>query len=144
MKTLTNMKLMTAAAIVAAISLTAGCAAPSSTGGTQTGTVRVSRHAFCTRIKDKEPAGTARSFRSNVGKVYLWTLIEGVQTPTTLRHVWYYEGERWLEIPLKITSARFRTWSYFTIRPELTGTWRVRVEKTDGTVLGSYKFTVRK
>jgi len=138
------MKQFAFAILCIVVFLLIGCAASPGLRESPGRGLRVADHAFCIRIENKEPAGTGTSFSSTVGRVYLWTVIEGAQGPTSIRHVWYYEDERWLVTPLTITSQRFRTWSYFTIRPDLTGKWHVQVEDRNGNVLGSYPFTIRK
>ena len=106
--------------------------------------LQVKEFAFCRKVENRQPSGIGKSFPSNVGRVYLWTKIYGAERPTRIKHVWYYENERWLEIPLKIQSISYRTWSYFTIRPELTGKWHVQVEDEKGILLGKFSFKIRK
>ena len=119
------------------------CSCSSQISSSGSSSLQVKEVAFCRKVENRQPSGTGKSFPSDVGRVYLWTKIYGAERPTTIKHVWYYENERWLEIPLKIQSISYRTWSYFTIRPELTGKWHVQVEDENGSVLGKFTFKIK-
>ena len=119
------------------------CSGSSRIRSSGSNSLQVQEFAFCRSVENRQPSGTGRNFPSNVGRVYFWTKIYGADRPTEIKHVWYYENERWLEIPLTIKSIRYRTWSYFTIRPELIGKWHVQVENEHGNVLGKYSFKIK-
>ncbi len=106
-------------------------------------TLQVKEFAFCEKVENRQPVGVRKSFSSNVGRVYFWTIIVGAEQPTTIKHVWYYENEKWLEIPLKIQYIRHRTWSYYTMRPDLTGKWHVEVVDKNGNVLGKFPIKIK-
>lgn len=59
----------------------------------------------------------------------------------TIRHQWFYEGERRSSVELDIKAASWRTWSS---RPVFgKGAWRVDVVDEAGVVLKSLPFTVQ-
>lgn len=97
-----------------------------------------------TGIEAKEIDGENTTFSVNVGKIYCWSLIEGAQEPMEIRHQWWHEGKLVIEVPLTIKYARFRTWSYKTIVPEMVGNWEVKVVDNQDKVLNLISFQVTK
>ena len=66
--------------------------------------------------------------------------------PTSIYHVWYYQGREKFRIALAVRHATWRTWSSRTTRRLISqgeGRWRVDVETAEGKVLKSKEFTIR-
>jgi hypothetical protein len=97
---------------------------------------------LCTGIEERMPVGTAESFAPEVDKVYLWCKILGAEEPTSVRHVWYYDGEEMAMVELAVESESWRTWSYKTILPEWTGNWEVKVLDANDKVLKTMAFKI--
>lgn len=95
---------------------------------------------------DKETravVGEAATFPSDGERVYCLTRVHGMSPPTTVTHVWYFEGKTMARVDLSVGSQNWRTWSYKTYKPEMTGFWEVKVLDEDGMVLGSAGFEVK-
>ncbi len=96
----------------------------------------------CTGVVDREPVGEAEVFPSDVGKVYFWTKVDGIQDTTMIKHVWYYKGDEIATVQLPIRGISWRTYSYKTIPPEWSGDWVVKVVDANGDVLKAVPFKV--
>ena len=105
--------------------------------------LRVQKFAFCKEMKDREPAGISKEFSLDDERVYLWTAIYGAEDSTTIKHVWYHENKKKLEVPLKIKYKRTRTWSYKTIYPGYAGKWHVEIVDEKGRVLKKVSFEIK-
>ena len=104
--------------------------------------LKVLKSAFCEKVEKREPVGKSNEFPKDIGRVYYWTSIHGTESPVTIKHVWYYNEKKMLEVPLSIEYKRTRTWSYKTILPELVGEWQVEVVDENTNVLGKYSFKI--
>ncbi len=96
----------------------------------------------CTGIQERMPTGMAESFTPEVGQVYLWCKITGSDGETTIKHVWYYQGNEMASVELPVKSSSYRTWSAKKIMPQWTGDWSVKVEDASGTVLKEISFKI--
>ncbi|MCL2144847.1 MAG: DUF2914 domain-containing protein [Endomicrobia bacterium] len=104
--------------------------------------ITVSGSAVCTAIADRMPEGTAEEFTKDTPKIYYWTKIEGAEG-AEVKHIWY-AGETVIgEIPLKITTPSFRTWSSKTVYPGLEGDLSVEVVDAEGNVLKKDAFKIK-
>ncbi len=83
------------------------------------------------------------TFPSAGGRVYCLTRVHGMNPPTSVTHVWYYEGKTMARVELSVGSENWRTWSFKTYKPEWTGFWEVKILDGDGMVLGSAGFEVK-
>ncbi len=126
-------------ALIAGIAL---LAAPS-LAAAQGGAVEVAEAVIATGVMDRSPEGTATTFSRDVGQVLCFTRITGAGAGTEVEHVWYHEGEERARVSLIVGGSNWRTWSSKRIVPEWTGSWRVDVQTSDGTVLRSVSFTVQ-
>jgi len=100
------------------------------------------RVAVCAGIEEREPVGAAERFPADVGRVYCFSELTGVEAAEVIHHVWYWEGTEVARIPLPVEAGRFRTWSLKTIPPAWTGSWRVVVENAAGDSLAELKFKI--
>lgn len=104
--------------------------------------ITVSASAVCTAIADRMPEGTATEFTKDTPKIYYWTKIEGGEG-AELTHKWYAGETSIGEVPLKVTTPSFRTWSSKTVYPGLEGDLSVEVVDADGNVLKKDTFQIK-
>lgn len=108
------------------------------------GEVTASRVVACQVVDNREPQGAADAFAKDVGKVYCFSHIKGVRDTLVIKHVWYHNDTQLSAVPLDVKSPSWRTYSYRTIDPAQTGTWKVQVvEAESGNALGSVSFTIQ-
>jgi len=98
---------------------------------------------FCAAIKDRAPAAVADTFPADIYGIYCFTRLVGAQDTTSIRHVWYRNGEKMAERRLAVRSSPWRTWSSKEMREEWQGEWTVEVVASDGRSLASRKFFLR-
>ena len=87
--------------------------------------------------------GEAATVPSDGERVFCLTRVHGMSPPTTVTHVWYFEGKTMARVDLSVGSQNWRTWSSKTYKPDWTGSWEVKVLDEDGMVLGSAGFEVK-
>ena len=104
--------------------------------------LRVAKITLTTGVKDRQPIDSAIVFPDSVGRVYCWTLIQGIKEPTVIKHIWYYGEKRVAEVSLEVKPPRYRTWSYKTILPQWKGDWRVWIVDSQGNLLGTASFKI--
>ncbi len=102
--------------------------------------LKVEKAVAATAVQDREPVGENKEFEASVGTVYCWSKILASTTPTTIKHVWYFGGQKVFEKTLDIKYPSMRTWSAKTVR---AGDWKVEVTDEAGNVLSSVAFTVK-
>ncbi len=114
------------------------------------GNLKVAEAAVATGIEvliteggDLKPVGVAEVFDSAVGKLYLFSRIEGSSRNTTIKHRWYLEDQLIAEVELPVRSGNWRTYSSKIITPEMTGHWKVDIAEADGDVIKTLAFDVR-
>ena len=94
-------------------------------------------------ILNKDPADLLDTFHWSMEKVYIWSMIECQQPPSSIRHTYYFKGQKVNDIVLKIKSPRWRTWSYKTLLDKRwIGQWRVDITSDEGKLLQSVFFEV--
>ncbi|UCG60678.1 MAG: DUF2914 domain-containing protein [Candidatus Zixiibacteriota bacterium] len=98
--------------------------------------------AVCTAIEERQPAGTALSFGSDVGQLFFWTKCIGATDTTAIQHVWVREGETMATVDLPVRSSAWRTWSSKQILPSWTGNWEVRVLDAGGNIIKAVAFKI--
>jgi len=105
--------------------------------------LRVIRVAAASDVINKNPAGLSDSFQWSMEKVYIWTMIECEQPPSSIRHTYYFKGQKVNDIVLKIKSPQWRTWSYKTLLDKRwIGQWKVDITSDTGELLQSVFFEV--
>jgi cytoskeletal protein RodZ len=105
--------------------------------------MRVIRAVATSDVINKNPAGLSDSFPWSTEKVYIWTMIECEQPPSSIRHTYYFKGQKVNDIVLKIKSPQWRTWSYKTLlKKRYIGQWRVDLTSDEGQLLQSVFFEV--
>ena len=105
--------------------------------------IQVSKATICTSIKDRMPDGIATTFPLSVGRVYVWSQIQTKEYPTTIRHIYYHEGQIVSRVKLNVRSPFWRTWSLKDIdKDSYRGHWRVDITSDDGEVLRRLYFDI--
>ena len=105
--------------------------------------MRVIRAVAASGLMNKNPAGVSDSFPWSMEKVYIWTMIECARPPSSIRHTYYFEGQKVNDIVLKIKSPQWRTWSYKTLLDKrYIGQWKVDITSDEGRLLQSVFFEV--
>lgn len=92
----------------------------------------------------REPVNPGDAFPDTSGSVYCYTRLVGATEPTTVTHVWYYEGETMARVDLPVRSYDWRTWSSKRLLPSWTGRWQVKILDADGLVLNAASFQIVK
>ncbi len=115
---------------------------PGSTPQKAAATVRIT---FGTDIdrENRELVGESTAFSAGIERITCLTLIQGLEAPSSVTHVWYRDGKTMARVDLNVASATWRTWSSKRLLPHWTGHWEVKVLDSDGRVLGSADFTVK-
>lgn len=94
-------------------------------------------------VENRNPVGIDSIFSTDQKRVYCVTGIRNLKPEVTVYHKWYYQGKLRVTVPITLGwSHNWRAWSYVTLRPGLSGQWRVEVEDSLGQVLKSLPFTV--
>ncbi len=103
--------------------------------------VEVAEAVMCRDVQDREPVDAGDSFSSDIGKVWCWSKIKDGKG-TTIKHVYYHEGDEKAAVELAIRSPLWRTYSSKRVLPSWTGQWRVDIVGEDGEILKSLEFTI--
>ncbi|MBI4161962.1 MAG: DUF2914 domain-containing protein [Acidobacteria bacterium] len=104
--------------------------------------VQVTRSALCLRVEGREPVEVDTVFPPEVGKIFAFTKVEGVDQPTQITHIWYHGDREMGRVPLSVSADGWRTWSTKTILPAWTGAWRVEVLDAGGNRIKTLEFRV--
>ena len=105
--------------------------------------LRVINAVVAGNILNKNPAELLDTFPWSMEKVYIWTMIECEQPPSSIRHTYYFKGQKVNDIVLAIKSPIWRTWSYKTLlEKRWIGQWRVDITSDEGKLLQSVFFEV--
>lgn len=106
-------------------------------------TLSVKTIAIATEIFEKNPVGSGTLFLNDINVLFCHTSIENNTINNKIIHTWEFEGQDYLKSFLNIgESSAWRCWSRITIRPEMTGEWKVSITDTLGNILNSIEFTI--
>lgn len=97
----------------------------------------VVRHAFARAVEAREPVGEAQVFPADVGRLFFFTQLAGVEGAGEVRHLWIYDGREVGSVALAVQGPTWRTWSSKTILPAYRGDWAVEVRDASGAVLAT-------
>jgi len=103
--------------------------------------VSVSRDVLAAAVVDREPTPAPSPVPADVGRLCYFTEV-AAESPTTVQHAWVWGNREMAVVTLQVSGPKFRTWSCKNIMPEWTGSWKVELRSSDGTVLASKEFTV--
>lgn len=106
--------------------------------------IRIAQHLVCSGVKDRNCISEQSVFGlENNQNPHVWMEVYSDSLPVTLKHVYYHEGQKYVEVSLKIEYRRTRTWSYVTLKnTTLIGSWHVEIVTEDDTLLGRVDFKV--
>lgn len=106
--------------------------------------IEVIKATACRDIKNRIPLGAGDSFEWSIDRIYIWSSLECERPPSSVRHIYYFKGDKISDILLEIRSSHWRTWSHKTIlNKRYVGPWRVDITLVDGKLLQSIKFEIR-
>jgi hypothetical protein len=95
-------------------------------------------------VKDRMPVGVSNSFSWSTNRVYVWSLIQCKHPPSSIRHIYYFKGEKLSDVHLSVQSSHWRTWSYKSLSDRrYIGPWRVDITSAEGKVFRSLYFEVK-
>jgi hypothetical protein len=105
---------------------------------------RIAQNLVCSGVKARNCLAPQTVFKLNENRnPHVWMEVYSDSVPYMLKHVYYHEGRKYVEVPLRIGYRRTRTWSYITLKgSNLAGSWHVETVAEDGTVLGRIDFQV--
>lgn len=105
--------------------------------------IKVLKATICTSIKDRMPNGIGTTFPLSTQRIYVWSHIQTERYPTTIRHIYYHEGQIVNQVMLNVRSPFWRTWSLKNIdKDRYLGHWRVDITSDDGKVLRRLYFDI--
>tara|TARA_B100001250_G_C19715894_1_gene751458 strand:- start:344 stop:1066 length:723 start_codon:yes stop_codon:yes gene_type:complete len=100
---------------------------------------------ICRSIKDRNPVGISKSFNNKVDSLYCYTKIQNNGEKKEIRHVWYFKNEIKTQIKYNIRRSNvYRSWTLKKINPNQIGEWKVEIQNSNGQILGSTKFYIKK
>ncbi len=105
--------------------------------------ISIGQFDFAISIDNRQPVGVDTVFTQDVGNVFCYTNIKGIEDTAEIYHVWHYKDEEKARIKLPVESSDWRAWSSKSILKSWTGGWRVIVEDAEGNVLASKSFVIR-
>jgi hypothetical protein len=106
--------------------------------------LKVTEMTVTTRIFKGEPIDSVMRVSSGAFKgLYCFTRVESPGNEnTSIKHVWYLNGEVAGEFTLPVKGDHWRTYSKKFIEEGSSGAWRVDALDSEGNLLKSVKFTL--
>lgn len=106
--------------------------------------IKLASVVACKGVRNRQYLDETNVFHiSETAHTYIWMEVKSEKQPFVLKHVYYFNGEKYCDVPLKIKYPRMRTWSYVTLKnPDHIGRWQVEVTGEDGEVLKQIRFEV--
>ena len=104
--------------------------------------LHIAEMAVTTKIFKGNPVDSVRRLSSSsVRALYCFTKIDSsIDGETSVKHVWYYHGEKVGEYTLPVKGKTWRTYSKKFIAKGEAGSWRVDVLNSNGNFLKSVDF----
>ena len=105
---------------------------------------RIAGYLVCSGVIGRNCSSSRSVFDLNENQSpHLWMKVYSDSIPYKLKHVYYREGQKYVEVPLKIEYRTMRTWSSIRlVNSTFIGSWHVDIEDEYGNVLGSANFRV--
>lgn len=106
--------------------------------------LKITEMAVTTKIVRGNPIDAVHRISStSVKALYCFTrIVNSSGKETTIRHVWFHNGEQVRESELPVKGMKWRTWSKRDIDRDSVGDWRVNATDSDGNLLKSVEFRV--
>jgi cytoskeletal protein RodZ len=109
----------------------------------ESGEIKVIDAVAAAGLQNKNPVAVGKSFQWSNGRVYIWSMINCTNPPSSIKHIYYFKGQKVSEVLLEVKSHQWRTWSFKTISDKgYIGQWRVDITSADGKVLKTIRFEV--
>jgi DUF2914 family protein len=104
--------------------------------------LRITEMAVTTKIVKGNPIDSVHRISSaSIKTLYCFTrLTSETGGETTIKHVWYRDGEKAGEYELPVKGERWRTYSKKAVEKGSSGEWRVDALDSEGKLLKSVKF----
>lgn len=103
------------------------------------GTLQVADAGFGKGVRDLALRERGTVFAEG-DRVYFWMSVTGALDGQKLKHVWIYRGRAVQEIELTMKAESWRSWSYKTLFPGMTGAWLLELRDMEGHLLGNWSF----
>ncbi len=98
---------------------------------------------ICKNVQNRAPVGSNTYFLNNTDSLFCYTRIQNSGGKQQIAHLWYYKEKLVSKIKYNIKRSNiYRSWTHNTIRTYQTGIWRVDVQDSSGTVIGSKTFYI--
>jgi hypothetical protein len=105
--------------------------------------INIEKAVIAQDVENLAPVGESSEFSKDVDKIYCFSKVTGVEGEATIKHKWYFGEKLAAEIPLRIKSSSWRTYSSKTIVPEFAGNWKVEITTEDDKVLETLDFEIK-
>ena len=115
---------------------------PNSIYAQQTGNLNVAAAVVCKEIADRQPVDSGTSFSAAVGRLYLYSKITDIQSPTRIAHVWYFGDVERARVSLSVNPPAWRTNSSKIIQAHEIGKWHIKILDADGNTLEDVEFQI--
>lgn len=104
--------------------------------------LKITEMAVTTKIVRGNPIDSVhRISSSSVKELYCFTRLVGEEgMETSIRHVWYRDGQKVGESELPVKGEKWRTFSRKAVEKGASGDWRVEALDSEGKLLKSVKF----
>ena len=100
---------------------------------------------ICKNIYKRTPVGSDVIFTNTVDSLYCFSRIQNPGAKTEVKHVWYYENKVMTQVRYNVKKSNiYRSWTKKTILSSQVGKWRVDIQDSNGTIIGSKKFKIVK
>jgi hypothetical protein len=106
------------------------------------GQLQVDTAVVCRDVVNREPVDAGAKFPLAFGKLSCFTKVTGVESSSTITHIWYLGDQERFRVDLAVNGPTWRTFSTKAIRPGDAGSWRVDILGSAGAVLKSVPFEV--
>ena len=122
--------------------IVAGCMLLAFAFSARAESLRITEMAVTTKIVRGNPIDAVRRISSSsVKELFCFTrLVADQEGETTIRHIWYKDGEKVGEYELPVRGRKWRTYSKKAVERGLTGEWRVDALDREGNILKSVRF----
>ena len=106
--------------------------------------LRITEMAVTTKIAKNNPIDSVKRISStSVKALYCFTrFVNPSGEETTVKHVWYHDGEVAGVQELTVKGEKWRTWSKKPIDRESVGKWRVEALDSGGKLLKAVEFKI--
>ncbi len=107
-------------------------------------TFHIAEIVTCKRVEKRTCISPQKKFSLHDDPTpVVWMDVRSEVSPFILKHVYYFNGKKYCEVPLTIKYSRMRTWSNVTLKyPENVGQWRVEINTSENEKLAQVEFEV--